>query len=382
MLIMSATALVAARGYSAPEVEPTYRRALALCRKLGEVEKEFSVLLGQSMFHFLRADIVLALELARQAAELAETSGENEFDLAAHRQLGLVSCFHGDFEFSAACFDAVVEVYDIDIHGRFAFLRGGSDFGVAALATSGYALVPMGYPDQAKLRCAEAVALAQKIDHPLSEAYAHWISGYVHRECGDLKRALQHGEAMFAIAVAKGFPQYVAWATALLGIVKLDEGTITQAVMEIQKGIAANLANDARLFLAYFKVNLADAYGHNDQAAGGLTLIAEALDHVAQTEERIHESELYRVKGKLLRTGDAPDLSEAEICLREAIKVAQSQKAKLCELRAASDLARLWHDQGKQDEPRALLTPLYEWFTEGFGTADLMNAKAMLKDLD
>ena len=162
MLIMSAPALVTARGYAASEVEPTYHRAFDLCRKFGEVHEEFPVLLGQSMFHFLRADIGLPRELANQADALAKTSGEPGSDLTAHRQVGLVACFQGEFEFSAASFDKVIDTYDIEIHGQFAPVRGGADFGVAALATSGYALVPLGYPDQAKRRCAKALALAKK----------------------------------------------------------------------------------------------------------------------------------------------------------------------------------------------------------------------------
>lgn len=341
MLLISAPALVAVRGYAAPEVAPAYRRALELCRKLGDVDKEISVLLGQSMFHFLQADILLARQLADQAVDLAKTSMEQGFALVAQRQLGLVSCFQGELDFSVACFDKVATSYDIDIHGELAFRRGGADFGVAALATNGFVLVPLGYSDQARNKCAAAMAIAEE----------------------------------------KGFPQYIAWITAIRGGVHLDRGAFPDAIAETKKALALDQAIGSRLFVPNWAINLADAYGRSGEVVKGLGVIADALDHVTRTEERYSEAELYRIRGELRLLGDTADYTTAEASFQKAIEIARAQKAKTWELRAATSLARLWQEQGKADAARDLLRPVYDWFTKGFDTADLKGAKALLDEL-
>ena len=135
------------------------------------------------------------------------------------------------------------------------------------------------------------------------------------------------------------------------------------------------------MFTPYWAAALADAYGRNAQPSEGLATIAYALDHVAQTEERNGEAELYRMNGRILCAEEAADLPAATACFNKAIEVAQSQNAKMWELRATPDLAHLWDRQGKRNEVRALLMPLYDWFSEGFDTADLINAKTLLDDL-
>jgi adenylate cyclase len=382
VLMIIAPALVAVRGYAAPEVEPAYRRALELSQRLGDAEKQFSVLLGLSMFHLLKADVLLAINLAEQAADLARTHPEPGFDLAAGRQLGLVLCMHGELAEAIACFNQVTASYDAAVHGAFAFRRGGSDFGVAALATSGFSLVMHGYPDQARDRCAEGLALARKLNHPISEAYAHWVSAFVHRERREPEVALEHAAATMAIAEDQGFPQYIAWITSLRGGIFLDQGRVADAIAEIRKGIEFNHAIGARLFDPCWAAILAAAYGRNNQIDQGLVTIAEAIDHIARTEDRYGEAETHRIKGQLLLAGDSGDATAAEACFRQAIETARGQGARTLELRAATDLARLLQREGKSVEARDLLAPVHGWFTEGFDTADLKEAKTLLDEMN
>ncbi len=381
MLLMSVAALVAVRGYAAPEVEVAHRRALELCRKLGDIDKEFSVMLGQILYHFLQSEMLLAREVAEQAVSLAGNCQNTGFDLAAQRPLGLVACFQGELEYSVTCFDKVVAGYDIDIHGVSAFHRSGSDFGVAALATSGFALLPLGYADQAMHRTEEGMALSYKLDHPVSVVYATWVASLVLRERGESEAALEQIAACSAIAEDKGFPQYIAWVTSMRGGVLLDQGNVVEAIEESRRGIDLNLAIGTRLFSPYWYSILAEALGRNGQLDEGMTLLEEAFDHVGCTGEHWGESALYRVKGKLLLAGDNVDQVQAAACFAKAMEIAQLQKARTWELRAAADLARLWQEQGEKEKALKLLSPVYGWFTEGFETADLKNAKALMHEL-
>lgn len=381
LLTMIAPALVAVRGYAAPQVDPAYRRALDLCRTLGDVKTEYAVLCGQSMFHFLRADLAIARDLAEKGVDLAQTFRRQGGDLAAQRQLGLAVCFLGDFEGALACFDYVSSAYDVGVHGALAFRQSGSDIGVGAIATKGFALVPLGRLDEAVEQCEEALALAERLDHPVSVAYAHWASGFVRRQRREPKAALEHAAAVMAIAEDQGFPQYIAWITGLRGGLHLDRGAFPEAIAELRKGIAANHAIGSKLFTPDNYIDLGDALGRNGEVDEGLAVIAGTIDHIARTGETKSNAEVYRVKGQLLLMRGDASADEAETNFRKAIEIARSQKARLLELRAATSLGRLWRDQGRQDHARTLLQPVYDWFAEGLDTADLKAAEALLDEL-
>jgi len=228
---------------------------------------------------------------------------------------------------------------------------------------------------------AQGLALARKLSHPISEAFAHWCAGTVHLMHREPEPALKHAEAVAEIAHEKGFPQYIAWATLLRGAALFEQEGGAEAIAEIRKGIDASLAIGSNLTVPYWLTLLADAYGQNGQAEEALVAITEAFDLVTQTEERFSEAELHRVKGQLLLEGDAKNEVEAESCFHRAIEIARSQNAKSWELRAATRLARLWCSQRKLDAARDLLTPVYDWFTEGFETADLIEARKLLDEL-
>jgi len=173
----------------------------------------------------------------------------------------------------------------------------------------------------------------------------------------------------------------VAQGTILRGWALAEQGQSAEGIAQMRQGIAAWPATGAELSVPYWSALLAEAYGQAGQAEAGLRVLAEALTAVHKTGDRHHEAELYRLKGELLLTQDVPDEQEAESCLRQAVDVACQQQAKSLELRAAMSLSRLWQQQGKRVEAHALLAPIYGWFTEGFDTADLQEAKALLAEL-
>ena len=174
---------------------------------------------------------------------------------------------------------------------------------------------------------------------------------------------------------------YVGWASVLRGWAQGEQEASAEAIAEMRKGLDASRGTGAGLFAPYWVVLLAGVHGRLGPAKERLVATAEALTEVAGTGERFWEAELQRLKGQLLLQADPANPPEAEACFHRALEIAGSQKARSWELRAATSLARLWRDQGKPDDARDLLAPIYAWFAEGFETADLRDAKALLDDL-
>jgi predicted ATPase len=192
----------------------------------------------------------------------------------------------------------------------------------------------------------------------------------------------EHAEAAVALATAQGFPSWATMGTILRGWALALQGRGEEGMAQVRQGIAAWRATGTGLVAPYFSALLADVCAHLGHTADGLQALAEAYTLVEQQEERCWEAEIHRLRGVLLQRQTGTPQAEAETWLRRALDVARRQEAKALELRAAMSLSRLWQQQGKRDEARALLAPVYGWFTEGFDTADLQEAKALLEELD
>jgi predicted ATPase len=189
-------------------------------------------------------------------------------------------------------------------------------------------------------------------------------------------------EAAISLATDQGFPHWRAQGVVLRGWALVQQGQAQAGIEQINQGMMVYCATGAALGRANYLALLAEAYGTTGQPEAGLTVLTEALALVDKTGVRWHEPELYRLKGELLLHQSAGNATEAETCFHHAISIAQNQSAKSWELRATTSLARLWQQQGKIQEARDLLAPIYNWFTEGFDTADLQEAKALLDELD
>jgi predicted ATPase len=223
--------------------------------------------------------------------------------------------------------------------------------------------------------------LAQELAHPFSLAYALASVSALHQLRREQQVVQERAEATIALSREQGFPYWLAIGTIRRGSALAAQGQGAEGVQQIQQGIAAWRATGADVNRPWFLALLAEACGKAGKAEEGLAAVAEALTVVHTRANRVCEAELYRLKGELQLMLATDNAAEAETCFRQALAVARQQQARSLELRAALSLARLWQQQGKRAEARQLLAEVYGWFTEGFGTTDLQEAKALLEEL-
>jgi len=370
---------MAAKGQGVLEVERAYTRARELCQQVGETPELFPVLWGLWRFYLVRAEYQTARELAEQCLSLAQRIQDTALLLVAHHALGTSAYFCGEVSQARAHLEQGIALYNRQQHHHLAF-RYGLDLGVWCLAYGAWPLWLLGYPEQALQRSQEALTLAQKLAHPFSLAHAMYYMAYLHYFRREWQAAQEQAEAAMVLASEKGFPQMVATGMFTRGWALAMQGQGEEGIAQLQQGLAAFRAAAGDLDRPRCLAHLAEAYGQVGQIEAGLTTLAEALATAHKTGDRYWEAELYRLKGELL-LGQASPTEEVEACFRQAIEIARHQQAKSLELRAATSLSRLWQCQGKRAEAHDLLAPIYDWFTEGFDTTDLQEAKALLDTL-
>jgi len=262
-----------------------------------------------------------------------------------------------------------------------AFRHGGATDGVLCLVVAANTLWCLGSPTQAVQRSQDALALAQELDHPWSLAYAQLFAALLHARRREAPVVQAQVEALLTLATAQGAPHFVGFGTCLRGWTLAMQGQDAVGLEQMRRGMATLLAAGNVLSWSLCLVLLAEVVGHAGDVDEGLHLLAEALTAFATSGRGDMLAEAYRLQGILLLRQEAPHVAHAEACFQQALTVARRQQAKSWELRAAMSLSRLWQQQGKCDEARELLAPIYGWFTEGFDTADLQEAKALLDEL-
>ena len=368
------------RGYTAPEAARIYTRARKVCQQVGDTPKLAQVLFGLSIYHLGRADYRTAQELGEQLLAEARRQRDAGLMLEAHRVLGSTLYYTGEFSAARAHLEQGIALYDQQQHRSHTELFG-FDPGAVCHAIAALALSVLGYPDQAQQRIQTALTMAQATSHPHSLGAAlNWVTE-LHQHCGEPQVVQEHAERSLAFSSEQGFPHWVAWATQNRGWALAIQGRSKEGIAQLHQG--RDMLQDLGLEIAMTGIlgNLTEAYGHAGQPEAGLQAVAEALKLVEQTGERKYEASLYRTKGELLLGLSADHRTEAESCFHQALAVARRQQAKLFELRAATSLSRLWQKQGKIQEASDLLAEIYGWFTEGFDTKYLKEAKALLKEL-
>ena len=381
-------ALMVTRGFGAPEVLQAYARARELCQQVGETPQLFQVLRGLWFFYLMRMELQTARELGEHLLTLAQQVGDPALLLEAHYALGNTLNYLGELAAAQAHFAQGIALYDPQQHHAHA-VRYGQDPGVACRYYAAVTLWLLGYPDQALQRSHEALTLARELAHPFSLACALFFATWVHQFRRERPLIQERAEAAIALGAEQGFAQFVAGATIFRGCALAEryaepgaeQGQVEEGMAQMQQGLAAWRATGAEVLRPYGLALLAKASAKLGQREAGLTLLTEALALANDTGERRWEAELYRLKGELLLACAAEHDAEAETCFRQALDVARRQQAKSWELRAAMSLSRLWQQQGKHDEARQLLTEIYDWFTEGFDTADLQEARALLVEV-
>jgi predicted ATPase len=373
-------AWMAAKGQGVPEVEGAYTRARELSQQVGETPELFPALWGLWRFYLVRAEYQMARELAEQCLSLAQRAHDPSLLLVAHFVLGATVHLLGEEISARAHLEQVLTLYDRQQYSHLTF-HYGVDLGVWCLSYVAWPLWLLGYPEQALTRSHEAITLAQELAHPHSLASALDYAAFVYCYRREGQATQEWAEAGMTLASEKGLPQFVALGMIMRGWALAMQGQGEEGIAQLHQGLTAFRAAGAEISRSRDLALLAEAYGETGQPEAGLTVLAEALTVVDNTGERYWEVEIHRLKGELLLALSAETSAETETCFRQAIDIARRQQAKSLELRAAVSLGRLWQQQGKQLAAHELLAPIYDWFTEGFDTADLREARALLETL-
>jgi predicted ATPase len=293
----------------------------------------------------------------------------------------------GKFTTAGVHLEQGIALYNPQQHRNQA-LRSGQDAGVVCLGHAAWVLWALGYPDQALKRIQETLTLAQALSHPLSLTWAQCITAIVHHFRRESEEVQKRAQATTTLAREYGFAQLLAQGETWQGWKLVEKGKGEEGIAQMREGLAAHRATGADVYRPYFLALLTEAYERMGKTEEGMSTLNEALTVVERTGERFYEAELYRLRGELtlaqssVQRLESSVQKEAEACFLKAIEVARKQQAKSWELRAVMSLSRLWQQQGKKKEAHDLLTEIYNWFTEGFDTKDLQEAKALLEELN
>jgi predicted ATPase len=318
--------------------------------------------------------------VAEELLRLAERHSDSAAKILGCRALGVAMLFHAEFNAALSHLQYVLATYDPELH-RFP-IAVPADSRVASLHFTAWVMLYQGHLGRALTCAEEALEMARGIGHPYTLAFALHVNCLFHQVRKERQSIVKQRSAeLVALASEHGFAHLLATGTFFHGWAQFHAGVNEAGLDQMQHGLAAKRAGGAEIKVPYYLGLLASAYAVVGEPNRALSLLGDALDRVEDTGERWFEAELHRRKGQILRQLPRPDLTQAETCFRYAQAIAQKQGAKLWELRATTDLARLWREQGRRAEASDLLAPIYGWFSEGFDTADLMEAKALLDEL-
>jgi predicted ATPase len=372
-------ALMATQGWAAPEAGRANARARELCEQIGATSQLWPVLYGQWVFHGVRGEHHAAREVADEFLRRTQDHQEASATVVAHRIGGSGAFWRGDMAAARTDLERTLALYDPERHRSLAFLYV-QDPRVAALSALSWTLFALGYPEQARARSHEALDSARELSHLNTLAYALLFACFFAQFRGAGREAQDRAEALVALSTEQNFPHFLAPASVIRGWALTQSGEAKTGLAQLRQGLSAWRATGAGLYEPYFLGLQAEAHGRSGAVEEGLDLVAKALDRVEETGERWFEAELHRISGELMLRRAEADPAAAEGRFAHAAAMARQQGAKLWELRAATCLARLWSEQGRRGEAHDLLTPLYNQFTEGFGTPDLQAASAILRD--
>jgi TOMM system kinase/cyclase fusion protein len=369
---------MAVRSYGAPEVERTYRRAQELCQQLEDQAHLFPVWVGLWSFHLVQGNYQSTREIAEQLVVLAQSQQDTSLLMEAHFVRGTTLHWFGELVTACRHLEQSIALYGAQ-HHRPQTVLYGQDTGTTCLSYAAWTLWMLGYPDQAQQRSNEAVTLAQELMHPFSLVFALLFATRLLIFRREWQRAEERAEAVIALTSEHGFAHYLTIGTFLQGLTLVEQGR-EEGMTLIRQGVAARQPIGIPMKpnqLVFFSEALT-VTGQNEE---GFKSVTEGIALANKMGEYVYEAELHRLKGELLLQLSSDNQTAAESCFHHAISIAQRQQAKSWQLRAATSLSRLWQRQGKRQDAYDLLAPVYGWFTEGFDTADLKDAKALLDEL-
>jgi tetratricopeptide (TPR) repeat protein len=367
--------LAAVRGFSAPELAEHISRLGELARRVTDPQARYIGLFSQWTIAFSRGNLKRAEELA---AELLAMTPQDATDIrlpSAYQVLGTSQVWRGRPLEARANLERAAEFFDRDLDN---FLHSTVAPVVPNRCHLAWALWICGYPDQARKRADEALQLAMRLNRSFSIAFALQYSVSVAHLCRSYETSKAQAESLRTVARENGFPIWQACGTASMGRVLMEEGDWEQGDPLMREGLTQARGAGGEL-IYYYLLNLyAEACVLHRKIDEGYRVLDELLEGLQKTDLRMLESENHRLRGELFLL-DGKNASGAEERFRTALRIAGAQGAKSLELRAANSLARLMLNQGRHDEARALIEPVYNFFTEGFTTGDLKEAKALIQ---
>jgi DNA-binding SARP family transcriptional activator/predicted ATPase len=367
--------LVSQKGYGAPEVMDAFRQSYDLCEQLGKPPSP-PILRALGIANIAHAHFQRTCDLAAELLRSARDSQEQMVQVEGHYTLGVALHFLGDWESSRAHLSQAIEYYD-PRHTPNHITLYTQDPKVVCLVRLALDLWCMGYLDQAAAKEQEALELARSLSHPFSTAYCLAWSALMRCIRQDSTSVQGRTEAAIALSREYRLGQWGPMAGILHGWAIAEQGAVQAGLTELQVGILAMQATGFQALYTFFMALLSDLQSRAGQIEESLSLLNQALNFASSSEEHWYEAELYRRKAKLLlQRGNEV---EVERTFLRAMEIAQGQLAKSFELRAATDLARLWQQQGRAVKARECLAPIYNWFTEGLDTPDLLEARKILK---
>ena len=377
LLLALGPALIATQGWAAQATGETYTRAGELCEQLGRQHHLGAVRFGQFTHQNLRGEFRLAHETGAAILQIGHARTDALLISLGHHFLGFNYIGLGEFTLARAELEqTLVTVCDPALRSAATALTDADQL-VVTLVHLALPLVCLGYLDQARARREAAIAEARRLAHAFTLALALGYGLYGVEDASEA--AMPWAEELLALSTEHGFALFKTVGAIYRGRCLAMEGRAAEGIAHMTEGLGAFRSTGTVSFLPRFLTLIAEAYGRARQPLVGLEHLTEAIDIVERTEGHEYEAELYRVRGQLLLA--LGDRAAAEESYCTALAVARRQSAKLWELRVSTSLGRLWRDQGKRIEARDLLAPIYDWFTEGFDTPVLQDAKALLDQL-
>jgi class 3 adenylate cyclase/tetratricopeptide (TPR) repeat protein len=373
-------AYITANGYAAPEVGPTLLRARELCQRKDDQQQLFGIMLGMWEWRLVRGDLKLCMELAADGMSLAERLKDPGILMEALFMPGVTMFYRAEFASARKCYEKALSAYDDRERTKLWTAYTGHNAGVTHRCYLALVLWHLGFPDQALKAGREACELARTIGHAFSLGHALDFAAFLGNYCRLVGETRVAAEEELAIATDQGFQLWHALGALHQGASLLLEGRPDQALPLLQKGYSAFRATGAEVRAPAYLGLMGDAYTQSAKFEEAQQAINEGLAVAEKNDDRCHEAELYRLKGALL-LAESGDEAAAEHCFQEAIETARRQESRAWELRATVSLARLWRRQGRCNDARAALVAVYDTFTEGFTTPDLVDATALLQQL-
>ena len=374
-------AYTGAKGGQLSEVRNTYNRARQLCEKLGKKYELVQVLGGLAIYYYVRAIHHKARELALEGLNLAVEIGDQFLMMLCHWYLGFIFFCLGEYPESLKHLQQVTQVYDYEKHHQILVQVRGSDAGLGAMAYEACCLWCLGYPDQALKRSQETLELGLRLKHPFSLSDVLCFAGCLLSSMRrDVQMLTEKSDELIQNADKGSLAGWMATGMRYRGEALILQGNITAGKELISKGMTGMKSESIAIYFSGTNATLVEKQievGLLDEARA---ILDEVFTFVEETDERYWEAELFRLKGKLLLVEG--EIAGSEACLKKAVGIARQQEAKSLELRAAMSLSHLWKEQGKIAQARKLISDAYNWFTEGFDTRDLLEAKALLDELN